>query len=209
MSQAKMIAIEGIEGAGKSTVIEFIKSYLTQQDKAYICTREPGGTQIGEQLRDILKAEHSEKLEDVTELLLMYASRTQLFRQVIQPALQNDTWVIADRFELSSYAYQGMGRQLPLDSLKMLSELCLNNFQPDLTLYLDISYETSEQRLKSRGLAKDRIEQEEQLFFERIRQGYLQFAKATSTIQIIDASQNEAEVSLSVKQHLEQLCLQS
>lgn len=209
MSQAKMIAIEGIEGAGKSTVIEFIKSYLTQQDKAYICTREPGGTQIGEQLRDILKAEHSEKLEDVTELLLMYASRTQLFRQVIQPALQNGTWVIADRFELSSYAYQGMGRQLPLDSLKMLSELCLNNFRPDLTLYLDISYETSEQRLKSRGLAKDRIEQEEKLFFDRIRQGYLQFANDTSTIQIIDASQNEAEVSLSVKQHLEQLCLQS
>lgn len=204
MTTAKMIVVEGIEGAGKSSVISAIKSFLDERQCSYLCTREPGGTKLGESLRALLKST-TESMGSVTELLLMYASRTELFHNVIQPALANDTWVIADRFELSSYAYQGAGRQIPLEHIKHLSALCLDDFKPDLTLYLDVSYQVSQQRIGQRGIAKDRIEKEGEAFFNTIRQGYLSFAKKDPAIKIIDAEQSLKQVNQELVGYLDKL----
>lgn len=205
MNNAKMIVIEGIEGAGKSSVLKMVQTFFEQKGTPFMLTREPGGTKVGEALRHILKHHQSEHIHDVTELLLMYASRTQLYHNVILPALAKGTWVISDRFELSSYAYQGLGRDIDLSYLKTLSTLCLNDFKPDLTLYLDVPYEVSQQRIQQRGEAKDRIEQEDKAFFNRIRQGYLSFASADNSIKIIDASYPLDEVESQVLTVLELL----
>ncbi len=202
----KMIAIEGIEGAGKSTVLNVISNFLKHRNIDFITTREPGGTSVGEALRDILKNTTEEYVHPTTELLLMYASRTQLFHNLIKPTLASGSWIVSDRFELSSYAYQGVGRQIPLTHLKHLSGLCLNNFEPELTLYLDIPFEISQQRIASRGIAKDRIENEDHVFFNRIRDGYLSFAKDKDSIQIIDASHAPQQVEADVISCLERLC---
>lgn len=208
MTNAKMIVIEGIEGAGKSTALEKVKTYLLDKNIKFICTREPGGTVLGESLRDLLKSTDSEFIQPQTELLLMYASRTQLFHNVIKKALNEGIWVLSDRFELSSYAYQGIGRGLGLEPLKSLSALCLDNFKPDLTLYLDVSYEVSQARLLTRGIAKDRIEKEDNSFFNEIREGYLSFCQSDNSIQIIDAEKSVEQVEQSIVSVLdERLCL--
>lgn len=206
MLNAKMIVIEGIEGAGKSTAIENIKNYLTNIAVPFICVREPGGTHIGEQLRNILKHNESEFIQPVTELLLMYASRTQLFHNVIKKSLAEGTWVIADRFELSSYAYQGIGRGIGVGALKKLSNLCLDDFKADLTLYLDVPFEISQKRIAGRGIDKDRIEKEDASFFNEIRQAYLEFARADPLITTIDASKSIQEVDLDIDLALASLC---
>lgn len=201
-----MIVVEGIEGAGKSTVIEAIKGYLTRKEIPFICTREPGGTPLAESLRALLKSRDSEFIQPETELLLMYASRTQLYHNVIKKALAKGIWVLSDRFELSSFAYQGVGRGLDVKYLNTLSALCLDNFKPDLTLYLDVSYEISQERLFKRGIAKDRIEKEGKAFFNAIRQGYLSFCDSDPSIEPIDASKPMTDVAQSVITKLETLC---
>lgn len=189
MTIGKMIVIEGIEGAGKSTAIEWVKACLTSRNINFICTREPGGTKLGETLRDLLKGSSGELIEPETELLLMYASRVQLFHHVIKPALNEGLWVVSDRFELSSFAYQGVGRNLGKPALEAMSNFCLKGFKPDLTLYMDVPYEVSQQRLQQRGIAKDRIEQEGAVFFNTIREAYCSYTDEDPSIKRIDASQ--------------------
>ena len=201
-----MVVIEGIEGAGKSTAIDTIKNYLSNKNIPFICVREPGGTEIGEQLRNILKYNETEFIQPVTELLLMYASRTQLFHNVIKKSLADGLWVISDRFELSSYAYQGIGRGIGIPALKNLSHLCLDNFKPDLTIYLDVTFEISQQRISGRGISKDRIEKEDSNFFNKIRQAYIEFANVDPQITIIDASNSIEDVELDVTSALAKLC---
>lgn len=185
----KFIVIEGLEGAGKTTAINTVASILTQHN---ICdlqfTREPGGTPIAEALRNIIKnGLDDEPLTDKAELLMLYAARIQLIDNVIKPALKSGKWVIGDRHDLSTQAYQGGGRQLDNVFIKTLKEQVLGDFKPDLTLYLDIDPEIGLMRAASRGKL-DRIEQQSLLFFNRIRQRYQELAKQDETIITIDAA---------------------
>lgn len=184
----KLIVIEGLEGAGKSTAVNNVIEILSQHHITTITTREPGGTPIGEVLRSLIKnPEYSDVLEDKTELLLLYAARIQLIEQTIKPALREGKWVIADRFELSTIAYQGGGRGLDLQMIKNLSAFCLEGFKPDLTLYLDISPETGMQRAKQRGVF-DRIEQQAIEFFHRVHEAYISHVASNPDIVSIDAN---------------------
>lgn len=204
MTKGQFIVVEGMEGAGKSSAIHVITDYLSQQQIRFIQTREPGGTKLAEQLRDIVKsADHQETITQETELLLMYASRSQLLANVIQPALAEGTWVIGDRHDLSSRAYQGGGRQIADNVMNTMADVTLKGFKPDLTLYLDIAPSIGLARARARG-ALDRIELEQMDFFERVHQKYQSLAAADESIVSIDASQAMAKVHQDIKQALAQ-----
>lgn len=193
-SNGKFIVIEGLEGAGKSTAIATVKQYLESRGHQVVCTREPGGTPLAEQLRTLVKqANPEEQIAPETELLLMYASRVQLLTNVIRPALSAGNWVLADRHDLSSRAYQGGGRQLGDQLIDTLRQAVLGNTRPDLTLYLDLDPALGLARAASRG-ELDRIEQEQLSFFQRTRAKYLEIAGKEPNIVVIDASQPLAEV---------------
>lgn len=194
MSTGKFIVIEGMEGAGKSSAISVIEAILTQQGIEYINTREPGGTPLAESLREMVKSvDTQEVLTTETELLLMYASRSQLLANKILPALAQGKWVIGDRHDLSSRAYQGGGRGFDEKTMETISEITLKGFKPDITLYLDIDPHLGLSRAKERG-DLDRIELEQMDFFERVHQRYCELANADESIKIIDASQEMSEV---------------
>ena len=187
--QGKFITVEGTEGVGKTTNIEFIQNWLTSYTVDFIATREPGGTPLAEQVREILLAPRDEKVSDATELLLMFAGRAQHLERVILPALSNGTWVLCDRFTDATYAYQGFGRQMDKDMISQLELLVQGNLRPNLTLVLDIPVEIGLERANLRS-APDRFEQEEMEFFHRVRNGYLAMAKTYSDrYVVIDASQ--------------------
>uniref|UniRef100_A0A486XJT9 Thymidylate kinase n=1 Tax=Rheinheimera sp. BAL341 TaxID=1708203 RepID=A0A486XJT9_9GAMM len=186
--QGRFIVVEGLEGAGKSTAIAHIKHWLAQRAITPVCTREPGGTPMAEALRDLVKqVRATEQVAPQTELLLMYAARMQLLLNVIRPALAAGNWVLADRHDMSSRAYQGGGRQLDESFINQLRHAVLGDLQPDLTLYLDIDPVIGLERARQRG-ELDRIEQEQLAFFQRTRQKYLQIAQSEPGIAIIDAS---------------------
>ncbi|MDO6446055.1 dTMP kinase [Colwellia sp. 1_MG-2023] len=202
MSIGKFIVIEGIEGAGKSSAIEVVKNTLEEFQQAYITTREPGGTLLAESLREIVKsADHNETVTQETELLLMYAARSQLLANRILPALNEGKWVVGDRHDLSSRAYQGGGRQFDDKIMNMIAEITLKGFKPDLTLYLDISPEQGLSRAQARG-ALDRIEQEKIEFFHRVRDKYCQIANADDSIITINAGEDMATVHQNIKSHV-------
>lgn len=202
MSNGKFIVIEGMEGAGKSSAISVVEAFLQQHHIEYINTREPGGTPLAEQLRDIVKsADFDEILTQQTELFLMYASRSQLLENRILPALAQGQWVIGDRHDLSSRAYQGGGRQIADKTLAVIANITLQGFKPDLTLYLDISPEIGLSRAKARGKL-DRIELEQLDFFHRVRDKYCQLASEDQSIITIDASQTMAKVHNDIQQAL-------
>jgi len=194
MKRGKFIVVEGMEGAGKSSAIAVIEALLKEHNIDFINTREPGGTPLAEALREMVKsAEHKETLTQETELLLMYASRSQLLENRILPALKRGQWVIGDRHDLSSRAYQGGGRQFDDKVIEAIAGVTLKGFTPDLTLYLDIDPELGLSRAQARG-ALDRIEQEKFDFFTRVHEKYLELVRGDSSIQTIDASQSMAEV---------------
>jgi dTMP kinase len=203
MSKGKFIVVEGIEGAGKSTAIRIIEDVLNQRHIDYIKTREPGGTPLAESLRDIVKsASHEEKLTEETELLLMYASRSQLLNNRIYPALESGQWVVGDRHDLSSRAYQGGGRSFDDSVMDAIADVTLKGFKPDLTLYLDLDPEVGLARAQARG-ELDRIELEKIDFFHRVRNKYRQLAQLDESIITIDASQTIDNVHTSIQQALE------
>lgn len=193
MTVGKFIVIEGLEGAGKSTAIAHVCKVLNQRQLTSQTVREPGGTPLAEALRELVKQHWQERIAEQTELLLMYASRVQLVTNVIKPALASGHWVVGDRHDLSSRAYQGGGRELGDAMLQQLKQLVLGDFKPDLTLLLDIDPVLGLQRASQRG-ALDRIEQEHVSFFQRTRARYLELAAADSSIVVIDAGQAEAVV---------------
>ncbi len=205
---AKFIVIEGLEGAGKSTAVSHVESWLRQQGISQIeKTREPGGTPLAERMRAIVKEIHDEPLTIQAELLLMYAARVQLVETRIKPALRQGTWVIGDRHDLSSLAYQGGGRGIDELLIRQIKQAVLGDFGPDLTLYLDIDPAIGLARARARG-ELDRIELEQQAFFERTRMRYLELARRDPRIHIIDASQNEAQVGQAIRRVLESaLCI--
>lgn len=199
----KFIVIEGLEGAGKSTAVATIANWLEQQGIAYITVREPGGTPFAESLRDLIKADWSEAITGEAELLLMYAARVQLVENVIKPALAKGTWVIGDRHDLSSRAYQGGGRELGDSKLQQLKQITLQDFRPDLTLVLDIAPEVGLQRAAARG-ELDRIERNALEFFTRTRERYLQIAASEADIEVVDAQQLIDQVQQDIVVKLEQ-----
>lgn len=184
---AKFVVVEGLEGAGKTTALNLIKQIFDKQGIDYICTREPGGTPLAEKMREIVKAETDETLTTEAELLLMYASRAQLIANVIQPALAQGIWVLGDRHDLSSLAYQGGGRQISNELIMPIRNAVLRGFEPDLTLLMDLDPRVGLKRAAARG-ELDRIEKEQIDFFDRTREVYLAHAKTNEKIQVIDAS---------------------
>lgn len=197
--RGRFIVLEGLEGAGKSTAISTIKRVLAPLVPELILTRDPGGTPVGEAIRDILKSSsYHQQLNDQTELLLFYAARTQLIQQIILPALNRGAWVLADRFELSTFAYQGGGRQLDINFIRQLSSFCLQSLKPDLTIFLDISPEIGLKRAVARGKI-DRIEAESMAFFHRVHQVYHQHLASFSPVHIIDASKPLDDVQHLIK----------
>jgi len=201
--KGKFIVIEGLEGAGKSTAIATVKAWLEAKGQQVVCTREPGGTPLAEQLRTLVKqADPQEQIAPETELLLMYASRVQLLRNVIEPALSRGQWVLADRHDMSSRAYQGGGRQLGDSLINTLRQAVLGDTRPDLTLYLDIDPALGLARAAHRG-ELDRIEQEQLAFFERTRAKYLDIAETEPAIVVIDAGQALAEVQQALQHALD------
>ena len=199
---AKFITLEGLEGTGKSTQTTEIAYYLSTKGIKVCITQEPGGTQLGEKIRQwLLNPEH--QIAKMSELLLFYAARMQHIEQRIKPALHRGYWVICDRFMDSSYAYQGGGRNIPLNYIEQLNQMAVS-IKPDLTLLLDMSPKHIWKRINSNNL--DRFERENTIFFERVRNAYLQCADNHSErIKIIDAEQGISEVTKAIIAHLEPL----
>ncbi|CAK4068709.1 dTMP kinase [Vibrio sp. 16] len=200
MSQAKFIVIEGLEGAGKSTAINAVMETLKQAGVERIKnTREPGGTVLAEKLRTLVKQEHDgEILQDMTELLLMYAARVQLVENVIKPALESGTWVVGDRHDMSSQAYQGGGRQIAKETMASLKQTTLGDFKPDLTIYLDLDPRVGLERARGRG-ELDRIEKMDMSFFDRTRERYLEMANADESVMVVNAEQTIDKVAADIK----------
>lgn len=191
MTRGKFITLEGIDGAGKSTHLAFIAEYLRATGKQVVVTREPGGTPLGEMLRDLVL---SQAMHVETETLIMFASRREHIDKVIVPALEKGIWVISDRFTDATFAYQGGGRGIANERLKLLEDWVQNGLQPDLTFLFDVSSELSHQRLAF-NQSLDRFEQEKQDFFKRVRDSYLDRAHAFQhRMRVIDASRGIAEI---------------
>lgn len=186
--RGRFIVVEGLEGAGKSSVISKIVETLVETGKQVTQTREPGGTPMAEAIRDCVKHDWQEDVAVETELMLMYAARVQLLNNRIRPSLEAGKWVVGDRHDLSSQAYQGGGRGVSQKTLDALSSLALKGFRPDLTIYLDVDPATGLARARGRG-ELDRIEQAGLAFFERTRARYLALAQQNADIVTIDAMQ--------------------
>lgn len=198
----KLISIEGGEGAGKSTVLEAVRECLVRAGKTVVCTREPGGTDVGEGIRRLL-LDPAHVIDADAELLLMFASRAQLAHTLVQPAIARGDYVISDRFTDASFAYQGGGRGLAMADIAML-EARFVGLRPDLTLLLDVPVAQGMARAEARGQALDRIEREQHAFFLRVRETYLQRAAAEpARIRVIDASQPASAVVADVQAQLE------
>jgi dTMP kinase len=185
--QAKFITLEGVDGAGKSTHMQFIADVVAAASGRHaIATREPGGTDLAEHLREVIL---KEPMDALGETLLIFAARAHHVRKVIRPALQAGTWVICDRFHDATYAYQGAGKGVPGELIERLSEAAHGGLKPDRTLVFDCTYEVARVRLASSGKKLDRFEREDQAFFERVRAAYLARARAESErMRLIDAS---------------------
>lgn len=198
----RFIVVEGLEGAGKTSAIETIKQYLSKHISHLVVTREPGGTRLGESLRALIKEKkESEIIDNRSELLMMYAARVQLLEQVIRPALGRGDWVLSDRFEMSTYAYQGGGRGINKNILDSLSAICLQDFKPDLILFLDIKPEQGFERIQNRGTL-DRIEQESLAFFRKVYRAYHDCLKEHDNVCVIDASAPLEVVRDAITTHL-------
>ncbi|WP_193014370.1 MULTISPECIES: dTMP kinase [Gammaproteobacteria] len=203
MNNSKFIVIEGLEGAGKTSAIQTVIDTLKEKNITNLAfTREPGGTPLAEKLRELIKQGiEGEKVTDKAELLMLYAARVQLIENVIKPALAEGKWVIGDRHDLSSQAYQGGGRGLDKDLMLSLRNTVLGDFRPDLTLYLDLDPAIGLARARARG-ELDRIEKESMDFFYRTRERYQALAKGDETIITIDASQVIEKVQADIRQTL-------
>ncbi len=198
MQRGKFITIEGIEGVGKSTNIDYLAGIIEANGYTVMKTREPGGTPIAERIRDILKEHGDEPLPDVAELLLMFAARSISVNNAIQPALSNGTWVISDRFTDSTRAYQGGGRGFPRQSIEWLAEFVHGDLQPDLTILLDAPVEIAMQRADRRG-DPDRFEVERAEFFDQVRQTYLQLAEMEpERFVVVDCSKDLESVQAAI-----------
>ncbi len=203
MSRGKFITFEGGEGVGKTTQIKLLVASLKQQGLTVTQTREPGGTQTGEAIREILLDKKLPAMHSDTELLLMFAARAEHVQAVIEPALAAGKWVVSDRFADASHVYQGAGRGVDLARLERLHRWTLDDFEPDLTLLLDMPVDGGMARVHQRG-ETDRFEEENLMFFQRIRDAYLSRAQQyAARFEVIDAS---ADIELVANQINNRIC---
>ncbi|OAJ33763.1 dTMP kinase [Piscirickettsia salmonis] len=203
----QFLVVEGLEGAGKSTALTVIQDYLIKKNLSVVMTREPGGTLLAEEIRHLLlKHDDSEVITPAAELLLMYAARAQHIELKIKPALARGQWVLCDRFALSSFAYQGGGRNLPMKLLNGVHDAVVQDFKPHLTFYLDIDPIVGLERARQRG-ELDRIEQEKIEFFMRARKVYLEYAHNDPHIILVDGEQSMDDVASFICQQLGQIFL--
>jgi len=190
--RGRFITLEGSEGVGKTTNMDFIADRLTARGIAFVRTREPGGTPVAERIRAILLDAASEPIDPEAELLLVFAARAQHIAAVIRPALDAGKWVLCDRFTDATYAYQGGGRGLPRDRIASLETAVQGALQPDLTIYLDMPVERGLARIDA--ARRDRFELEQRAFFERVRSVYLDRAKTHPRFRTIDANRSLTDV---------------
>ena len=205
--RGRFITFEGGEGCGKSTQVRRLAEHLASKGIEVVLTREPGGTRLAELIRGLLKDEREDPPCDRSELLLFLAARAQLVRNVIEPALASGKWVLADRFSDSTFAYQGYGRGLPLDVLRLANDFACDGLKPDLTLLLDVRPEVAVARMRRREAATntsaDRIEQAGDGFHSRLRAGFLEMAKAEpERIKVIDANGSPDDVWARILQNM-------
>jgi dTMP kinase len=205
MPRLPFITFEGSEGSGKSTQTDRLAAHLQRRDVPYILTREPGGTPIGESIRDLLQfAPHNSNMTPETELLLFEASRSQLVREVIKPALERGMCVIADRFFDSTTVYQGAARKLDHEMIGRVNAFVVGDCVPDITFVLDVDAATAESRMRREPRKADRLEQQPAEFYERVREGYRELAtQEPKRIVMIDGSGDVDEIE---KQIWEKLC---
>ena len=200
MSRGRLITLEGSEGVGKSTNLDVVCKFLEEKRIRFTVTREPGGTEIAERIRELLLSETTEIMDGLTELLLMFAARNQHLTRKILPELDQGLWVVSDRFTDASYAYQAFGRSIAIEKVDTLRRLVQDGFNPDLTLLLDVEPDVSRGRILDREL--DRIEKENLEFYQRVRAGYLDLAKKLDRIKLIDASKNLESVGSEIRRHM-------
>lgn len=194
--RGRLITLEGGEGVGKSTNVGFLVEALKQRGHEVVRTREPGGSQLAEKIRELLLAPtEEESLDDTAELLLVFAARAQHLANTILPALERGAYVVCDRFIDATYAYQGVARGMSLHAIQQLETLVLGQLRPDLTLLLDMPVDEARQRVMARGQMLDRFEDEPSDFFRAVREGYLERARAEpDRFKVIDAAQPLPEV---------------
>lgn len=198
MFQGKFITFEGTEGVGKTTQIQLLENYLKTKNIKCIVTREPGGTKLGEHIREILLS-HDTDIDAMAELLLIFSARAQHLKEVIRPALKDNVWVLCDRFTDASYAYQGGGRGLSYASIRRIESVVQDGFTADLTILLSGDIVSGMRRVTKRG-GKDRFEVEKVEFFERVRHSYLNLAKANpQRFAVVDADQTIDKAALAIQ----------
>jgi dTMP kinase len=200
MTTGRFITVEGIEGAGKSSCMGLLKSAIEAAGLTLLTTREPGGTPLGETLRELLLGQRHDGMADDTELLLMFAARAEHLHAKILPALQAGHWVLCDRFTDATFAYQGFGRGISRERIRVLERWVQRDRRPDLTLLLDVPVAVGLDRAGKRS-APDRFERETLAFFERVRKGYLEMADAEpARFRVIDASRPLVDVQQAIRQ---------
>lgn len=204
MNNGKFITVEGGDGVGKSTQISLIYEFLQEKGLQVKLTREPGGTEIGEMIRNwILYGEH-DQLNLTTEASLMFAARAYHVDHIIRPSIENGIWVVSDRFTDATYAYQGYAKGLNIEVIETLEKTIINDFKPHMTFLLDSEIDLSRERMKDRTL--DYFEREDDSFYHKIREGYLKLANANKErIKIINASQSIENVNAEINSYLESL----
>jgi dTMP kinase len=203
MTEARLITVEGIEGAGKSSALATLSDWVVARGATPVVTREPGGTGLGEELREVLLGHREAGMSGDAEVLLMFAARAEHLHTVIKPALQAGHWVICDRFTDASLAYQGGGRGLGLERVRALADWLLSDFRPDLTLWLDLPVTTGLARAAGRS-TPDRFESERERFFEAVRAAYAQLAREEpARIVRVDASMAQERVAAAITTILE------
>ena len=204
MRKGKFITLEGGEGSGKSTCMAFIKAWLEENNIEYIVTREPGGTPLAEEIRSLILSHREEKMHDETELLLMFAARSQHINEKIKPAIEAGKWVISDRFVDSSYVYQGAARGGDLAQIDQLAAWVLQGCKPDRTLLFDVPVEVGLSRVAKRAQS-DRLDDEPVAFHQMVRDAFLQRVKTNDHYALINAAQSIEQVNRDVKDQLEHL----
>jgi dTMP kinase len=201
--RGKFITLEGVDGAGKSTHVQFVADALERPRRHIIVTREPGGTDLAEKIRHAILAE---PMEPLAETLLIFAARADHVARVIRPALAAGSWVVCDRFTDATVAYQGAGHGVALAFIEQLAEAAHPGLRPDRTLVFDCPYEIAAERLAASGRTLDRFEREDRAFFERVRNAYLARAKAEpGRMRIINAGGKLADIRRSLEEHLADL----
>lgn len=197
------IVLEGIDGVGKTTQVALLSQWMDALDVSYLMVREPGGTPLGEAIRELVLGRSELDVSARSELLLLLAARAALVRDVVRPALEEGKTVVADRFALSTLAYQGYGRGLDVEQVRRANDVATDGLRPDIYVLLDLPLGEAESRRKAGGTAPDRIEQEGEAFRVAVRDGYLALAESESAVEVIDAEGSPEEVHRRVRGLLE------